>query len=64
MKNVYLSNLLWVRVTIESLKGSIMSTIEKNWRNIDFNLIERVYYGPSIKYFRDCLKILNLQNMG
>lgn len=50
LKNVYLSAMMWAKVSIKCLNGSISSTNDDNWRTVSFDTIERVFRGPSIKY--------------
>lgn len=56
---VYQASLIWAKLTIECLNGSITSMIDSHWRTTTFNSIERMFHGPSLKYEKDILCIFN-----
>ena len=59
LNQVYQASMLSAKLTIECLNGSITSMADSNWRTTAFNTIERVFYGPSLKYEKDILCIYN-----
>lgn len=38
------------KIVIECPNGQMMSNDTRLWKEVNFNKIERMFYGPSVKY--------------
>ena len=45
-------------MSIQCLNGFISSSFKENWQTVNFDTIERVYYGPSNRYEKDFLQFV------
>lgn len=41
------------KITLECLNGQLLSYNDSIWKNVDFNKIQKNFYGPSVHYTED-----------